>query len=386
MTQNTTNTELARILMDRIIAQGEITFDKFMEAALYEPGLGYYTSAGRKVGAEGDFYTSMNVHGAFGRLIAKEICRFWELLGSPAVFTIAEAGAGGGQLALDILDAISELNQPLYGGLTYRLIEKEPSLQEAQAAFLARHGGRLAWSSPESLAAGELRLTGCVISNELFDAMPVHIVEMTHEGLKELFIGADEAGFLERLRAPSTPELAAHLEKFQVQLQPGQRAEINLAAPAWIAVAAGALERGFVLTIDYGYLAEELYAPQRRDGTLLCYHKHTTGENPYVLVGKQDITTHINFSALMAAGADAGLATAWYGEQYRFLLGVGLLEELIRLEAQATTEPERLKHRLALKKLMLPEGGMGDTFKVLIQSKGVENPQLLCMRKWGMGL
>jgi SAM-dependent MidA family methyltransferase len=146
------------------------------------------------------------------------------------------------------------------------------------------------------------------------------------------------------------------------------------------------LQRGFVLTIDYGYLSEELYAPQRRSGTLLCYHRHSTGEDPYVLVGEQDITTHINFSQLMEAGKDAGLATVWFGEQYRFLLGVGIVDELIRLEAQATSEQERLKHRLALKKLMLPEGGMGDTFKVLIQAKGVENPQLLCMRKWGVTL
>ena len=379
-------TELARIIMDRIASHGEITFAAFMEAALYEPGLGYYTSAGRKVGAEGDFYTSMNVHSAFGRLIAKEICRFWELLGSPAAFTVAEAGAGGGQLALDILDAISELNQPLYGALSYRLIEKEPSLKESQAAFLARHGERLAWSSPDELAAGKLHFTGCILSNELFDAMPVHIVEMTGEGLKELFVGSDGENFIERLGTPSTPELAAYLERFQVSLLPGQRGEINLTTPAWIAQAAGALERGFVLTIDYGYLTEELYAPQRQDGTLLCYHRHTSGENPYLLVGEQDITTHINFSQLMAAGEDAGLATAWYGEQYRFLLGAGLFEELIRLEALATTEPEKIKHRLALKKLMLPEGGMGDTFKVLIQAKGVENPQLLCMRKWGMGL
>jgi SAM-dependent MidA family methyltransferase len=386
MTQEAANTNLARILLDRIASRGEMTFTQFMEAALYEPGLGYYTSAGRKVGAEGDFYTSMNVHSAFGRLIAKEIGRFWELLDSPASFTVAEAGAGGGQLALDILDAVCELNQPLYGALSYRLIEKEPSLKEAQAAFLCHHAAHLAWSSPEELAAGELRFTGCLISNELFDAMPVHVVEMTGEGLKELFVGADGDGFAERLRAPSTPELAAYLDRFQVQLQPGQRGEINLAAPAWITQASGALERGFVLTIDYGYLAEELYAPQRRDGTLLCYHRHSTGEDPYTLVGEQDITTHINFSALMAAGEAAGLTTAWYGEQYRFLLGAGLLEELMRLEATATSEQEKIKHRLALKKLMLPEGGMGDTFKVLIQAKGVANPQLLCMRKWGMGL
>jgi SAM-dependent MidA family methyltransferase len=386
MTKEVADTELARLLREHIASQGELTFAQFMEAALYEPGLGYYTSAGRKVGAEGDFYTSMNVHGAFGRMIAKEICRFWELLDSPSAFTVAEAGAGGGQLALDILDAVCELNQPLYAALSYRLIEKEPSLKEAQAAFLSRHAGHLAWSSPEELAAGTLHFTGCIISNELFDAMPVHVVEMTGEGLKELYIGAGGDGFTERLRAPSTPELAAYLARFQVQLQPGQRGEINLAAPAWIASAAAALERGFVLTIDYGFLVEELYAAERRNGTLLCYHKHTTGEDPYVLVGEQDITTHINFSALMAAGEDAGLATAWYGEQYRFLLGTGLIEELMRLEALAASEQEKIKHRLALKKLMLPEGGMGDTFKVLIQCKGVANPQLLCMRKWGMGL
>jgi SAM-dependent MidA family methyltransferase len=386
MTQEVATTELAQVLLDRIAAHGEMTFAQFMEAALYEPGLGYYTPAGRKVGAEGDFYTSMNVHSAFGRLIAKEICRFWELLASPAPFTVAEAGAGGGQLALDILDALCELNPPLYGALTYRLIEKEPSLKEAQAAFLSRHGERLAWSSPERLAAGELHFTGCIISNELFDAMPVHVVEMTGEGLREVYVGAGDDGFVELLRPLSTPELSAYLERFEVRLLPGQRGEINLAAPAWIAAAAGALERGFVLTIDYGYLTEELYASQRRDGTLLCYHRHHTSEDPYALVGEQDITTHINFSQLMAAGEDAGLSTAWYGEQYRFLLGTGLMEELIRLEAAATTEKEKITHRLALKKLMLPEGGMGDTFKVLIQAKGVEKPQLLCMRKWGMGL
>lgn len=379
-------TELAELILKRIRTRGDITFDSFMESALYEPDLGYYTSPGRKVGAEGDFYTSMNVHSAFGRLIAREIGRFFELLGSPASFTVAEAGAGGGQLAQDILDAAAEENQALYAALTYRLIEKEPSLKEAQAARLERHAGHLAWSTPEELADGELSFTGCIISNELFDAMPVHLVEMTESGLKEVFVSADGDGFREKLLAPSTSELENYLRRFEVRLMPGQRAEINLAAPAWIASAADALERGFVLTVDYGYLAEELYTPQRRNGTLLCYYKHSTNEDPYRQVGEQDITTHINFSALIEAGNEAGLVSAWYGEQYRFLLGVGLIEELMKLEAQAKDEQESLKHRLAIKKLMLPEGGMGDTFKVLIQAKGVEKPQLLCMRKWGMGL
>ncbi|GFO67073.1 SAM-dependent methyltransferase [Geomonas limicola] len=386
MGEQVEKTELANILAQRIAAEGDLTFASFMEAALYEPGLGYYTSAGRKVGAQGDFYTSMNVHSAFGRMIAKEISRFWELLDSPANFTIAEAGAGGGQLALDILDALAELNQPLYQGICYRLIEKEPSLKEAQETFLARHGAHLAWSTPEELASGNLSFTGCIISNELFDAMPVHIVEMTGEGLKELYVGVRNGELVEKHGPLSDPQLAEYFTKFQVALMPGQRAEVNLCAAGWIAAAAATLERGFVLTVDYGYLAEELYAPQRKDGTLMCYYQHQTGEDPFELVGQQDITTHVNFSDLMAAGVEAGLQNVWYGEQYRFLLGTGMVEELMRLEAAATSEQERIAHRLNLKKLMLPEGGMGDTFKVLIQAKGVENPQLLCMRKWGMGL
>ena len=201
-------TRLAEIMLKRIRTRGDITFAAFMEAALYEPDLGYYTSPGRKVGAEGDFYTSMNVHSSFGRLIAREICRFWEILDSPSPFTVAEAGAGGGQLAQDILDAICEENKPLYDSLVYRLIETEPSLREAQAARLAPHGERLAWSTPDELARGELSFTGCIISNELFDAMPVHVVEMTDDGLKEVYVSADADGFRERLLPPSTPELS----------------------------------------------------------------------------------------------------------------------------------------------------------------------------------
>jgi len=162
----------------------------------------------------------------------------------------------------------------------------------------------------------------------------------------------------------------------------GQRAEINLAAPRWIAAVAKALCRGFVLTIDYGYPAQVLYAPGRMNGTLLCYYRHTVEENPYVRAGEQDITSHVDFTTLMQAGEAAGLATAWFGEQYRFLMAAGIIEELMALEARAASEEERIRHRLTLKKLMLPDGGMGDTFRVLVQSKGVTDPVLLCMRDW----
>lgn len=380
------STPFEGILLERIRSQGPLTFAAYMAACLYEPGLGYYTSAGRKVGAEGDFYTSSNVHQVFGRLIAREICQMWETMGRPERFEVVEPGAGGGQLARDILDGLAEFRPALYGGLTYRLIEAEQSLVASQRELLADHQARLAWSEPAELADGRLRFSGCLISNELLDAFPVHVVEMTPTGLREVYVGADADGFTEILGEPSTPELTSYLQRLGIALEQGQRVEINLAALAWLGAVAMALERGFVLTIDYGYLAPELYGPMRRNGTLLCYYRHTVEENPYLRPGLQDMTSHVDFTSLMEQGERLGLRKVWFGEQYRFLMASGLMEEMLALEASAASEEERLKNRLALKKLMLPDGGMGDTFKVLIQGKGVENSRFLCQREWGKGL
>lgn len=374
---------LRDILLERIRVHGQITFAEFMTACLYEPGLGYYTSPGRKVGAEGDFYTSSNVHRIFGRLIAREIIRMWQSMGEPSGFQIVEAGAGNGRLATDIMDAVAELAPEFYSVVTCRLIEAEPSLAATQAKMLAAHSARLAWSSPAELAAGALALTGCLLSNELVDALPVHLVEMTPAGLQEVMVAADGEQFCERLSPPSTPEVGRHLAAAGISLAAGQRAEVRLAADRWLTEVAASLRRGFVMTIDYGYLAAELYGRMRMNGTLLCYYRHQLEENPYIRVGLQDITTHVDFSALIQTGAAAGLEKIWYGEQYRFLLAAGIMEELLALEARPVPEAERIKDRLALKKLMLPDGGMGDTFKVLVQGKDVPAPDLLCLRNWG---
>lgn len=374
---------LRGIISDRIRERGNIPFAEFMAACLYEPGLGYYTSAGRKVGVEGDFYTSINVHRVFGRLIAREICRMWEVMGCPAPFTVVEAGAGHGQLAKDVLDTVREANGELYDILAFGLVEAEPSLAEVQQTLLADHLPKLSWHTPADLAEGRLRFTGCLYSNELIDSFPVHLVEMTPEGLREVFVTAEGDRFAETLAPPSTPELEAYLARLGITLEPGHRTEINLNAVRWIEAAAGALERGFVLTIDYGYLAPELYGPMRRNGTLLCYWRHTIEEDPFVRVGRQDMTSHVDFSTLAERGEACGLQKVWYGEQYRFLVATGLMEEMMALEAAARSDEERLKIRLTLKKLVLPEGGMGDTFKILVQAKGVENPRLLCLRDWG---
>jgi SAM-dependent MidA family methyltransferase len=209
---------------------------------------------------------------------------------------------------------------------------------------------------------------------------------MTPDGLREVYVTALGEEFAEAFDLPSTPELAGYLARLGIELLAGQRAEINLAAPRWLETVARSMVRGFVLTIDYGYTAAELYAPLRKNGTLLCYYRHRVEENPYIRAGLQDMTSHVDFTTLMERGEELGLTKIWFGEQYRFLMGAGMLEEMMALEARAASEEERLKNRLILKKLILPEGGMGDTFKVLIQAKGVENPQLLCMKEWGNGL
>ncbi|MBW4055249.1 MAG: SAM-dependent methyltransferase [Proteobacteria bacterium] len=379
----TETTPLNDIITTRIAQQGRITFADFMATCLYEPGLGYYTSPGRKVGAEGDFYTSITVHAAFGRVIAREIAQMWRSMGTPAEFTLVECGAGNGRLACDIMDYLAGREARLYGGLRLMLVEQEPSLEAAQREMLAAHAGRLAWLSTDEFASGDFTFSGCLYSNELIDALPVHRVVMTSDGLREVYVTCTDGEFAEEAGEPSTPELEAYLSRVAVELHPGQQAEVNLNAPVWLASASNALQRGFILTIDYGYPAAELYTPLRKLGTLLCYYRHQTEENPYLRLGLQDITAHVDFTTLMKCGEELGLQNNWFGEQYRFLMSAGIIEEIEDIERSAIPEEEKLRLRLALKKLILPDGGMGDTFKVLIQSKDVAAPRLLCQRRIG---
>ncbi|MFZ2950039.1 MAG: SAM-dependent methyltransferase [Desulfuromonadaceae bacterium] len=379
----TSDNKLSSILAARIAARGRITFADFMGACLYEPGLGYYTSPGRKVGAEGDFYTSITVHAAFGRVIAREIAQMWRTMGSPAVFTLVECGAGNGQLACDIMNFLAEREPEMFLGLELVLVEQEPSLESAQREMLAAHITRLSWLSPDEFASGRFTFSGCLYTNELVDALPVHRVVMTSDGLKEIYVSCTDGGFAEEAGEPSTPELEAYLKRAAVELHPAQQAEVNLNAPQWLTAASKALRQGFILTIDYGYTASELYTPRRKLGTLLCYYRHQIEENPYLRPGLQDITAHVDFTSLMACGEEQGLNNVWFGEQYRFLLSAGIIEEIEEIERSDRSEEEKLRLRLTLKKLIMPEGGMGDTFKVLIQSRGVAAPRLLCQRRIG---
>lgn len=374
---------LENIISDRIRQNGgQITFADFMAACLYEPGVGYYTSPGRKVGKEGDFFTSITVHAAFGRVIAREVAAMWRSMGEPADFTLVEVGAGHGRLACDIMDFLAERHPACHAAASLVLVEKEPSLAEAQANLLSAHKDKLKWLAPDQFR--DFRFSGVLYSNELIDAMPVHRVMMTPEGLKEIFVVHEGEGFAERLGEFSSPLIPQYMEIYGMQLHPGQEAEVSLAALDWLETASASLERGFILTVDYGFPKEELYTPRRKLGTLLCYYRHKVEDNPYTRLGEQDITTHINFSALMQRGEELGLRSVWFGEQYRFLLAAGIVEEFEAIEASDLPEKQKLSQRLTLKRLVMPEGGMGDTFRVLVQSRGIDNPLLGCLKRIGL--
>ncbi len=370
--------EFVRLLRQQIDAEQGITFARFMEQALYHPDYGYYISARKRIGKEGDFFTSSSVHSCFGRLIARQLEQMWQLLGGKD-FIVAEQGAGEGHLAVDVLDAVSEQFPAFYERLRYRIVEISGDARQRQKKTLQRHldTGRLDWCTLNDLQG----MRGCLLSNELVDAFPVHLVQTVAGELREVYVINQGDDFSEELRAPSTPQLTEYFAQIGIAPAEGNRCEVNLAARDWMAQVADVLEEGFVLTIDYGYPAKDLYAPERHAGTLLCYHKHQTNENPYQHVGCQDITAHVDFTTLQQIGLKHGLETLYFGHQYQFLMGLGFLELLMQMQSHETDPIKAQALRMSMKRLILPEAGMGESFKVLIQGRGVGQPELLCARR-----
>lgn len=370
--------ELVELLRKKIEAEGGVNFATFMEHCLYHPDYGYYTTSRTRIGKDGDFFTSSSVHSLFGRLVARQLEQMWQLLGQ-GEFTIAEQGAGEGHLCLDVLDALAADAPEFYQQLNYRIVEISPDHQRGQAGNLQRHvdAGRVGWCSLADLQG----MQGCFLSNELIDAFPVHLLDKRDGEFKEIFIVNGEEGFVEEVRPLSNPAIEDYFSLVGSSLLEGNRGEVNLQALEWMRGVAEVIERGFVLTIDYGYPAEELFAPFRRNGTLLCYHKHQSNENPYQRLGCQDITAHIDFTALQKIGEQHGLETLYFGEQYRFLMGLGFIEALMELQVQETDPQKAQALRMTLKNLIMPDGGMGESFKVLVQGKGVEAADLLCARR-----
>jgi SAM-dependent MidA family methyltransferase len=358
--------ELESLIMERIQREGQITFEAFMEMALYEPDLGYYASQATEVGRAGDFYTSPHLHPIFGAMLGIQAEEMWEAMGRPRDFSLIEAGPGRGWLARDILDYLE--GKELYEGLSYTLVEISPHMKKRQRELLAGHAGKVGWVS----SLGEIQnAAGLIITNELLDALPVHLVVM-EDSLKEIYVALEGEKLVEQVGQPSSPYLEKYFVEFGLSLPAGYRTEVNLGMRRWLSEAASALGKGFLLTIDYGYPSQELYSPERDRGTLMCYHKHQVNEEPLERVGRQDITAHVNFTALRSWGEELGLRGIGFTRQGPYLVSLGIDGMIAEM---AKRSPDYAGEISKIKGLIMP-GGMGDTHKVLIQYKGSGNPKL----------
>lgn len=372
------STTLRSLIIQRIRESGPLTVAEFMDIALYHPVLGYYTRTPRRTGRAGDFFTSVDVGPQFGALLAAQLDEMYRLLaaaGAPE-FELVEVGASNAQLARDVLDAAEEVYPELYTAIRLTLVETSNAARATQRQMLGRHQNRLA-AQLETLPD---RVCGVIVTNELLDALPTHAVTMTSDGLREIFIGLAGERFVEQAGLPSTPELAHYIQRLDVSPPPGWRGEVNLAAVDWIRSAARRLERGFMILIDYGYSAMELFSDRHDAGTLTSYHRHTAavGTDPLKLgdpawlacPGEQDITSHVDLTSVRAAALDEGLDELGLVDQTRFLLGLGALDV-----PDSKGSIGAVKHRLALKTLLVP-GGLGSTHKVLLLGKHMGTPPL----------
>jgi SAM-dependent MidA family methyltransferase len=359
---------LSEIIKTKIQEHGPLSFYDFMEMALYYPGLGYYTSASDKIGKRGDYYTSPYLTNIFGNVIAKQLEEMWLLTGKKD-FTVVEYGAGMGSLCNDILKQLKQ-NKELYENIKYCIIEKSEAMRQKEKKLIGDDlvNDKIVWfDSIEEIPS----FTGCVLANEVLDNFSVHKVIMKENELKEIFVDHDN-GFIEVLK-PAQDDLKEYFSELGIELPNDFCAEVNLEAIEWIKKISFTLKKGFVLTIDYGYPSSELYQSYRRLGTIVCYNKHTVNDLPYNNIGQQDITAHVNFSALDLWGTKHGLNNCGFTNQSQFLLGLGLTEHLRKLEEK---EKDNFEVRKNLKMLHTLLMSMGKKFKVLIQQKGLNNPFL----------
>ena len=366
-------TDLESKIRELIAAQGRIAFAEFMRLALYDPEGGYYTSPSA-FGVAGDYYTSPATHPVFGALVAVQLHRMWEMLERPVDFTVVEMGAGSGLLSGDVLDCVADMPDEFAGSVRYVALDRYSP--DETPAFTGGSHRIVALDIP-------LRgVTGCFLSNELVDSFPVHRFQVHHGTIMEVYVTlGDDGEFTEVLDQPSTPDLEDRLRSLGITLREGQRGEVNLDVSPWLEQVSAALDRGFVMTIDYGYEASELYGPERQNGTLQTYFRHTLGASPYQRVGRQDITAHVDFSAITSTGQALGLGSVGLMTQARFLDALGIAKIRRLLRSMGLNERELSANLMAVRELVSPEG-LG-RFMVLVQERntGVQGLDLLAPRE-----
>ncbi len=339
---------LATRIHAEIQRDGPITFARFMDLALYDPDGGYYRSVIARPGRAGDFLTAPETHPIFGATLATALGDAWERLARPDDFVLREYGAGTGTLAVTVLAGLEAAGSPLADRLRYDPIEVEPRRLYAIAERFAALGRADVLLGE---AARDRPIVGVTVANEVLDALPTHRVVGRDGGLLETYVGSRDGAFVDVEGAPSTPALGGRLSAEGVTLADGQRAEICLALDPWLAAAAAGLERGLLVLIDYGYAVAELYDPIRRgDGTLRAYLRQRVHDDPYRHVGRQDLTAHVDITAVERAAEAAGLTHLGTTTQAEFLVGLGIQDRLRAVQADPAT---RLEDYLALRSALV---------------------------------
>jgi len=348
-------------------------FSRYMELCLYDPIGGYYARNANQFGKAGDFYTASDVHAVFGRLLASQFGEMWRVLDRPAQIEILELGPGRGLFARDVLDWSRKKFPDFFDSLTYTLQESSPALRAKLRENLAEHiaSGRASVSegSPGVHRALSHDTPLIVFANEFFDALPVEI--LSSQGKLHLTL---EHSRLCELWLPPAPEELEFLDRYSIHPETGECVEAPLAAQRWIGEIAADIGRGFLLVIDYGYTREEQLAGRHR-GTLMTYRQHSASPNPYEAPGEQDITAHVNFTAIAAAAEQAGMLVQKPRTQSQFLLGIGEGNQFADAFEDCRMPQERAKVALQLKHLVTP-AGMGESFQALVASRGVAQKKL----------
>jgi SAM-dependent MidA family methyltransferase len=346
--------------------RGPIPFSRYMEVCLYDPELGYYSRNAEQFGKAGDFYTSSDVHAVFGRLLARQFDEMWRALGTPKHIELVELGPGRGLFAQDVLHWSEKKFPDFFHALRYVLVETSPALRRRIDETLRHHieAGKATLTALYPLNTASASAT-IVFANEFFDALPVDI--LSTEG--SLRVDTRDGHFIETW-ATSSPEELEFLDRHSVHPEFHERIEVPLAAQRFMEQIASTLQFAFLIAIDYGYTRAEQLAGRHR-GTLKAMRQHSISENPYEAPGEQDITADVNFTALAAAAERHGMQTYNVVTQSQFLLGIGEANQFADAFEECRIPQERVKVGLQLKHLVTP-AGMGDSFQVLIASKGME--------------
>jgi SAM-dependent MidA family methyltransferase len=374
-------------IIQEIRANGPIPFSRYMEMCLYDAKYGYYSRNVEQFGKAGDFYTSSDVHAVFGRLLARQFEEMWRALGSPEKIEILELGPGRGLFARDVLDWSEKKFPEFFGAVHYSLWERSEALGARLRTTLERHfaAGNVSFAQrlkpplteklcgtaeavPSRLHiqdASALSITPVIVfANELFDALPVEV--LSPEG--DLRIAEKDGRFVETWVKASSENLE-FVDRYSVHPENGERVETARVAQKLMSRLAAGIQQGFLVAVDYGYTRAEQITGRHR-GTVMAYRQHSVSANPYEAPGEQDITAHVNFTALAAAAEQQGMQVQPLLTQSQFLMGIGELNQFADAFEECRLPQEHAKVALQLKHLVTP-AGMGESFHVLVASKGV---------------